>query len=248
MVGYNKSDQARRLRQTVELKVSPITTFVGVINPFLPPISPYSSRSCWCHQLARAYVQHLLLSVCLSCRSVCFSVPWPPCLLSSPPTLTSPSPSLLSAAVHVNMLRPPDMFVRGFGDEHYCVVSEEHLAGVKGYSIRIPPELCAEFLPSDKSTQQVTGRGRGGMRERGGRLTQSCLRGMGLRRMAVYLLVFMALLLFCLILFGSVGVHFCLTPDTCNFIYDCHRLKKKPLCPTLMSLSTGSFLDHIPIK
>lgn len=179
MVGYNKSDRARRPRQTVELKVSPITTFVGVINPFLPPISPYSSRSCWCHQLAWAYVQHLLLPVCLSCRSVCFSVPRLPRLLSSPPTLMSPSPSLLSAVLHVNMLRPPDMFVRGFGDEHYRVVSEEHLAGVKGYSIRIPPELCSEFLPSDKSRQQVTGRGRGGMRERGGRLTQSCLRRMG---------------------------------------------------------------------
>lgn len=54
---------------------------------------------------------------------------------------------------------------------------EEHLAGGKGYSIRIPPEPepCAEFLPSDKSRQQVTvkreGAGRWGVvrAERGGR-------------------------------------------------------------------------------
>lgn len=85
MVGYNKSVQARRSRQTVELKVSPITTFVGVINPFLPPISPYSCRSSRCHQLAWAYVRHLLLSVLSVCLSVCFSIPCPPRLLSSPP-------------------------------------------------------------------------------------------------------------------------------------------------------------------
>lgn len=51
-VGYNKSVQALRSEQTAELKVSAITTFVGVIGPFVPPISPYSSRSSWCHQLA----------------------------------------------------------------------------------------------------------------------------------------------------------------------------------------------------
>lgn len=76
------------------------------------------------------------------------------------------------------------MFVRGFGDEHYHVLREEHLAGGKGYSIGIPlgPEPGAEFLPSDKS-QQLShcdavreGRGTGGWGRRG--LTQSCLRGM----------------------------------------------------------------------
>lgn len=51
------------------------------------------------------------------------------------------------------MLRPSDMFVRGFGDERYHVLREEHLARGKGYSIGIPPgpEPGAEFLPSDKS-------------------------------------------------------------------------------------------------
>lgn len=36
--------------------------------------------------------------------------------------------------------------------------------GGKGYSIGIPPELCADFLPSDKSSQGVTAKreGRGG--------------------------------------------------------------------------------------
>lgn len=50
------------------------------------------------------------------------------------------------------------MFVRGFRVEHYRVFRVEHLAGGKGYSIRIPPEPepCAEFLPSDKSRQQAT--------------------------------------------------------------------------------------------
>lgn len=77
------------------------------------------------------------------------------------------------------------MFVQGFGDERYRVLREEHLAGGKGYSIRIPPEPepCAEFLPSDKSRQQVTAKREGQGRDerargRGGTLTQSCLRGM----------------------------------------------------------------------
>lgn len=77
------------------------------------------------------------------------------------------------------------MFVWGFGDEHYCVFREEHLVGGKGYSIGIPPEPepYAEFLPSDKSRQQVTAKweGQGGderVRGREGTLTQSCLRGM----------------------------------------------------------------------
>lgn len=90
---------------------------------------------------------------------------------------------LTASARHRNMLRPSDMFVRGFGDEHYHVLREEHLARGKGYSIGIPPgpEPGAEFLPSDKSRQlshrdAVREEGRG---ERGaGGLTQSCLRGM----------------------------------------------------------------------
>lgn len=73
------------------------------------------------------------------------------------------------------------MFVRGFGDERYRVLREEHLAGGKGYSIRIPPEPepCAEFLPSDKSRQQVTakreGQGRDEKGEREGRDVNSIL-------------------------------------------------------------------------
>lgn len=66
------------------------------------------------------------------------------------------SPPLLTASGrHRNMLRPSDMFVRGFGDERYHVLREEHLARGKGYSIGIPPgpEPSAEFLPSDKSRQ-----------------------------------------------------------------------------------------------
>lgn len=93
--------------------------------------------------------------------------------------------SLVSTTAGVNTLRPLDMFVWGFGDDNYHVLREEHLVGGKGYSIRIPPEpeLCAEFLPSDKSSQQVTAEKEGRQRderiggERRGTLTQSCLRG-----------------------------------------------------------------------
>lgn len=55
--------------------------------------------------------------------------------------------------------------------------------GGKGYSIRIPPEpeLCGEFLPSDKSSQRVMVKKEGQRRDEriGGRrrtLTQSCLK------------------------------------------------------------------------
>ncbi len=70
------------------------------------------------------------------------------------------------------------MFVRGFGDEHYRVLREEHLARGKGYSMGIPPEPepCAEFLPSDKSSQQVTAKWEGqGRDEREGRDVNSIL-------------------------------------------------------------------------
>lgn len=98
----------------------------------------------------------------------------PPCQPSFPPPRAPQNARVTVAVASVgggpprNMLRPFDMFVRGFGDERYHVLREEHLAGGKGYSIRIPPEPepCAEFLPSDKSRQQVTvkrdGRGLGG--------------------------------------------------------------------------------------
>lgn len=68
------------------------------------------------------------------------------------------------------------MFVRGFGDERYHVLREEHLARGKGYSIGIPPgpEPGAEFLPLDKSRRPSHCEAGGG----GGGLTQSCLRGM----------------------------------------------------------------------
>lgn len=40
MEGSNKSRQACGTRQTAELKVSHVTTLVGVINPVLPPVPP----------------------------------------------------------------------------------------------------------------------------------------------------------------------------------------------------------------
>lgn len=155
------------------------------------PRSPLASTgSPRCHQLARAYVRHLLRSPS-ACLYSCFSL-LPPLPAILPPA--APKNARVTVAVTSvgrgpprNMLRPFDMFVRGFGDERYHVLREEHLAGGKGYSIRIPPEPepCAEFLPSDKSRQQVTvkreGRGvwRGpGGEGRAGALTQSCLRGM----------------------------------------------------------------------
>lgn len=73
------------------------------------------------------------------------------------------------------------MFVRGFRAECCRVLREQHLAGGKGYSVGIPPEPCADFLPSDKSSQQVTAKREGRderVRGREGTLTQSCLRGM----------------------------------------------------------------------
>lgn len=73
------------------------------------------------------------------------------------------------------------MFVWGFGDERYCVLREEHLVRGKGYSIGIPPkpEPCAEFLPSDKSRQQVTAKGEGRdinsiLSEKNGVLSKGC--------------------------------------------------------------------------
>lgn len=42
MEGHNKSARTRRSRPTAELKVSHVTTFVGVINPFLPPRPPFT--------------------------------------------------------------------------------------------------------------------------------------------------------------------------------------------------------------
>lgn len=157
MAGFNKSDPGKLLNS------SAVTSLVGVINLLLPPVSP---------RLRRVTV------VSSAGASIC---PTPPSLslglslfllLSTPPSASHPPPPrhpLPNARVTVavtsvgrgpprNMLRPFDMFVRGFGDERYHVLREEHLAGGKGYSIRIPPEPepCAEFLPSDKSRQQVT--------------------------------------------------------------------------------------------
>lgn len=89
-VGCNKS--ALGSRQTVELKVSPITTFVGVINPFLPPISPYSSRSSWCRQLAWTYVWHLRLSVFLSASLFLVCSPTPNTRVTVPVTSVGHGP------------------------------------------------------------------------------------------------------------------------------------------------------------
>ncbi|KAM3599439.1 uncharacterized protein V6R79_005570 [Siganus canaliculatus] len=84
----------------------------------------------------------------------------PTCLLSNPPAAVSLSLSLLSATVHVNMLRPFDMFVRGFGDEHYRVLREEHLAGGKG--------LYADPFASVSTKSDVNGGGEERTHQNGG--------------------------------------------------------------------------------
>lgn len=168
MEGYNKSLRTRRSRQTAELKVSHVTTFVGVINPFFPPALP------------------LLLQVSLKSSAGMRICPTPPSvrwfspfLALPPPTLLSLFPSLLSAPVHTNMLWPLDPFARGIWGWTLPRFDGGTSGKGKGYSIGIPPEPCTEFLPSDKSRQQVSVKleGWGEMRERGGALTQSGPRG-----------------------------------------------------------------------
>lgn len=104
MEGYNKSRQACETRQTAELKVSHVTTLVGVINPVLPPAPPLTAAG-----------QPGVISWHAHMSNTSF------CPLTPPPTPLSLFPSLLSAPVHVNMLRPLDTLARGFGDEHYRV-------------------------------------------------------------------------------------------------------------------------------
>lgn len=113
MEGYNKSAPTRRSRPTAELKVSHVTTFVGVINPFLPPRPPFTPAG---QPEVISWHAHM------SNTSFCPRIP-PPSRLSRPlPSapvtfpITSVSPG---ARKHVATTR----YVRAgiFGDEHYRV-------------------------------------------------------------------------------------------------------------------------------
>lgn len=97
-VGYNKSVQALGSLQTIELKVSTVTTFVGVISPFVPPYLLLPPPG---HPGVISWREHM--SDIFIPMSVCFSFPFPPSLPSNPQKIVSPSLSLLSAMARVSM-------------------------------------------------------------------------------------------------------------------------------------------------
>lgn len=168
MVGSNKSVQACRSRETVELKVSPITTFVGVINPFLPPVLPLRLQVIPVSS-AGASICPIPPSVYLVARSF-----WLPFSSSRPPAPDTPvavpvTSVSLGARKHVATIWYVCTGIWGWTLQ--CL-ERGTSGGGKGYSIRIPPEPepSAEFLPLDKSWQQVSVKqeGQGTFQEWGG--------------------------------------------------------------------------------